>query len=79
MISYNTKYKRKIEICQGGQCVFRDNCEDWITDYNECPYFIEEDTYKNDSAEVFWEEMSYRKYLDGSLNWNYCFYSDGEY
>jgi hypothetical protein len=78
MNSYLKKYKRKIEICQES-CIFGDNCEDGFTDYSDCPYFIEEDTYKDDNAEVYWEEMSYRKYLDGSLSWNYCFYSDGEY
>jgi len=69
MNSYLKKYKRKIEICQ--ECVFGDNCEDGFTDYSACPYFIDGD--------IYWEEMSYRKYSDGSLSWNYCFYSDGEY
>ena len=72
------KYKRKIEICQE-DCIFKDNCEDGFTDYNDCPYFIDEDIYKIDDAECCWKEMSYRRYNDNILDWNYNFYSDGEY
>ena len=30
-------------------------------------------------GEIYWEEMSYRKYGDTSLTWNYNFYADGNW
>ena len=67
-------------IC--GDCIYFDRCECDGTDMRPCRFYIGDFNisynFDKDNREYHWQEMSYYRYTEGILSWNYCEYSDDQ-
>ena len=63
-----------------GDCVHFDRCECDSNDLQPCRFYISDFSitydYDKDNREYHWQEMSYHRYTENILSWNYCEYSD---
>ena len=67
-------------IC--GDCIHIDRCECDNADLQPCRFYISDFNiiynFDKENKEYHWNEMSYYRYTENILSWNYCEYSDDQ-